>query len=178
VIAGIAVALAAMLMTGCGAAGPAGTARQLSLRPTGGHRVRPVKRATHVPRPRYSATVRFGRGRRTAVFGLREPAGTILGYTISAPAGVVVRAWSQVPGVTVPLEIRTTPNGPVASCRRGGPRFVCSQGEEGCPMPAARWRVRIAKLTGPPGRVTLGLRVGTPQVGSRHVRAHDPPRRA
>lgn len=160
---GIAVAVAAMLSAGCGAAPaavPAGTARHASTRPPGGHRVRPVMRETRVPQGGRSATVRFGRGRLTAVFGLREPAGIILGYTISAPAGVVARAWSQVPGVTVPLAIRTTPNGPVASCRRSGPRVVCTQGEEGCPMPAATWRVRIVKLAGPPGRVTLRLRVG------------------
>jgi hypothetical protein len=171
---GIAVALAATLTAGCGAAGPAGTAGHASPRSAGGHRARPVG----APHRRQSMTVRFGRGRRAVVFGLREPAGIILGYTISVPRGVVARAWSQVPGLTVPLEIRTSPNGPVASCRRSGPRIVCTQGEEGCPMPAATWRVRIVKLAGPAGRVTLRLRVGRPQVGSRHARTHHPSRRA
>jgi hypothetical protein len=40
--------------------------------------------------------------------------------------------------------------------------MVCTVGEEWCPMPAGTGRVRLRKLAGSAGNVTLVLRVGRP----------------
>lgn len=109
-----------------------------------------------------TAVEHFGAGRHVRSFTLREPAWTIRQYRISAPAGVRVRAWAQVPHLTAPLEIRTAPDGPSSSCVRRGPRVVCTQAEEGCPMPRATWHVRVLKLTGRAGSVVVRFRVGRP----------------
>jgi hypothetical protein len=73
-----------------------------------------------------------------------------------------VRAWAQVPHLTVPLEIRTVPAGPGSACDRRGPRVVCTQQEEWCPMPRRMWQLRVLKLTGPAGSVVVRFRVGRP----------------
>lgn len=112
---------------------------------------------------RHSATVRFGTGRQAVGFALREPAGVILLYRISAPAGTRVEGTTQLPATTVPLLIRTSRTGPNSSCSRHGRRVVCTVGEEGCPMPAGTWRVHLRKLAGPAGAVTIWFRVGDPR---------------
>lgn len=109
-----------------------------------------------------TAVAHFGAGRHGRSFAVREPAGVIVQYRISAPAGVRVRAWAQIPHVTVPLAIRTAPDGPSSSCARRGSRVVCTQGEEGCPMPPATWHFRVVKLTGRAGSVVVRFRVGRP----------------
>jgi hypothetical protein len=109
-----------------------------------------------------SATAHFGPGRQERLFQLDEPAGVILLYRISAPAGVSVRGTAQLPGVTVPLRIRTAPPGPDSPCTNQRATVVCTVGEEWCPMPAGRWRFRLEKLAGPPGDVRLWFRVGKP----------------
>lgn len=109
-----------------------------------------------------SATVHFGPGRQERVFELNEPAGVILLYRISAPAGATVRGSAQLPGVTVPLWIRTAPPGPGSPCTSQGATVVCSVGEEWCPMPAGRWRFHLEKLAGPAGDVRLWFRVDKP----------------
>ena len=109
-----------------------------------------------------SALVRFDRGRQAVGFSLREPAGVILLYRISAPQGSNIRAFARLPGVTVLLRIGTTPVGPSSSCTKRGVRVICTVGMEGCPMPEGTWQVRVEKLAGPAGEVTLSFRVGDP----------------
>jgi hypothetical protein len=150
--------MAVAIVSGCGSGGRAAPASSSSPRP----------RTVTTVVARHDAdtvTVSLQRGRRTAVVHLREPQGAIQRYEISAPAGTAVRAWSQIPHVTVPLAIRTSV-GTVAGCRRGAGRIVCTQGEEGCPMPSATWRIRIEKLAGPAGAVTIRLQIGTRRRGS------------
>jgi hypothetical protein len=114
-----------------------------------------------------TVVAQFRAGRHARSFTLREPAGVILRYRISAPAGSKVRAWAQVPHLTVPLEIRTSPAGPSSSCARHGSRVVCTQQEEWCPMPQRMWHVRVLKLTGRAGSVVVRFRVGrTPETGA------------
>lgn len=105
-------------------------------------------------------TIRLGRGRAAARGRIREPAGAVRVYRISAPAGVRAAAWVRLPHLTVPLEIATPPVQPASDCRRTAARVVCSTGEEACPMPAGVWRVVIHKRAGPPGAITLRLVVG------------------
>jgi hypothetical protein len=114
----------------------------------------------------HTAVVHFGAGRHQRSFTLHEPAGMIVEYRISAPAGARVRGWAQVPDLTARLEIRTAPDGPSSSCARRGPRVVCNQAEEGCPMPQATWHFRVLKLAGRAGNVVVRFRVGRPPDSS------------
>ena len=143
-----ALLVAAAVTGGCGSA--AGAEHAVAGRP-------PVGLSRH------SATVRFGTGRQTVDFAMREPAGVILLYRISAPMGTRVEGTTQLPNTTVPLLIRTSRTGPSSSCGRHGRRVVCTVGEEGCPMPEGTWRVHLRKLAGPAGAVTIWFRVGDPR---------------
>ncbi len=108
-----------------------------------------------------AVSTRLGRGHRSAVLRLREPAGAIRLYRLTVPAGARVRATVQLlPDVTVPLEIRSVPFAPTSACVARRASTVCTVGEEACPMPAGVWRVRIEDAAGPAGRVTVRLRVG------------------
>jgi hypothetical protein len=118
-----------------------------------------------VTRSAHSVTVRFGEGRRSASFRLREPEGVILLYRLRAPAGAIVHGVTRLPSVSAPLSIGTTKLGPSSSCRASEETVVCTVGEEWCPMPAGTWRVHLRKLAGPAGDVTLVFRVGTPPRG-------------
>jgi hypothetical protein len=109
-----------------------------------------------------TSVVHFGAGRHARSFRMAEPAGVILRYRISAPAGARVLGWAQVPGLTVPLEIRTVAAGPSSACSRRGGRVTCTQGEEWCPMPRRTWRLRLLKVAGPAGDVVLRFLVGAP----------------
>jgi hypothetical protein len=107
----------------------------------------------------YSVAASFGAGAETKTFALEEPAGVILLYRLSAPAGTEVAATVQWLHVTVPLRIATDSPG---ACSTAAGRTTCTVGEEWCPMNATTWRVRIEKRAGPPGEIRLWFRVGTP----------------
>lgn len=49
---------------------------------------------------------------------------------------------------------------PARECRREGDLEICTQPHEGCPSPAALWRVRLEKLGGPAGLVRFDFVVG------------------
>src|SRR5438270_11855457 len=119
-------------------------------------------------------SVRLGRGSAAASFVLREPGGVILDYRISAPAGTRLRAWTQIPGTTAPLEISMSRPPSAGACRRRSGRLVCSQGEEWCSMTPAAWSVRILKRSGPAGMVRLRFVVGTPPHHPRAARRPGP----
>ena len=112
--------------------------------------------------PAQTAVLHFGAGREVRWFRMREPAGVILHYWISAPVGARVRGWAQVPHLTARLEIRTNPSGPRSGCVRRRTRIVCTQGEEWCPMPRRTWHFHVLKLVGPAGDVVVRFRVGRP----------------
>ena len=124
---------------------------------------RPAKAMPAVQaRSAHSVTVRFGEGRSSASFRLRQPEGVILLYRLRAPVGTRIHGVTQLPSVSAPLSIGTTEEGPSSTCKRTGETLICAVGEEWCPMPAGAWRVRLRKLVGPAGNVTLVFRVGTP----------------
>jgi hypothetical protein len=110
----------------------------------------------------HAAILRLDSGRQMHTFSLHEPSGVILLYRLSAPPGASFRATAQLPGVTVPLRIATTPLGPSSSCTEEAGRVDCTVGEEWCPMPEGTWRFRVEKVAGPAGVVTLWFRVGVP----------------
>jgi hypothetical protein len=123
---------------------------------------RPTSRI-EVDHARLSATLRFDSGRQTLRFLLRESAGVILTYRLTAPSGADIRASARLPGVTVPLWIgTTTPFGPNGWCTEAGERITCKVSEEWCPMPEGTWRFRVEKVAGPAGVVRLWFRVGAP----------------
>lgn len=111
---------------------------------------------------RHSATIHFGEGRRSVAFAMREPAGVILLYRISARVGMKIEGTTQLPSTSAPLLIRTSRSGPSSVCGHHGPHVVCTVGEEWCPMPKGTWHVHLRKLAGPAGDVTLWFRVGQP----------------
>jgi hypothetical protein len=122
---------------------------------------RPPASGATVDPAMHSAVLHFD-GRQALSFRLHEPSGVILLYRISVPPGAKVRGSAQLPRITVPLRIATTPVGPSSDCTALAGRISCSVGEEGCPMPEGTWSFRVEKLAGPPGDVTLWFRVGQP----------------
>jgi hypothetical protein len=108
------------------------------------------------------AIVHFGTGRGAASFRMREPAGVIRLYRIRAPRGIRLRATAQIPRLTVPLLIATSPAGPTSPCTVERQSTTCIVGEEWCPMPQTTWVFRVAKVGGPAGEIRLWFRVGPP----------------
>jgi len=94
-----------------------------------------------------------------------ESGGVILLYRLSAPLGVPIRGATQLPSLTVPLLIGTTGRQQTSYCHAGGARVTCTVGEEWCPMPGGTWHVRLRKLGGPAGNVTVWFHVGQPPSG-------------
>ena len=103
-----ALLVAAAMAGGCGSAAVAEHTAAPAMHAVAGRP--PVGLAPH------SATVWFGAGRQSVGFALHEPAGVILLYRISAPAGTRVEGTTQLPRLTVPLLIRTSRTGPSSSC--------------------------------------------------------------
>lgn len=91
-----------------------------------------------------------------------EPRGVILLYRLSAPLGARILGTTQLPSRSAPLRIGTTDAERTSSCHVDSARVTCTVGEEWCPMPAGMWHVRLQKLGGPAGIVTLRFHVGQP----------------
>jgi hypothetical protein len=90
----------------------------------------------------------------------------ILLYRLRAPVGTNVRGVTRLPSVSAPLSITTAELGPSSSCRREGGTRICTVGEEWGPMPAGTRHIRLRKVAGPAGNVTLVFRVGQPPRGA------------
>lgn len=100
-------------------------------------------------------------------FVLRRPAGVVLLLRLTVRHGI--RAWAEgeVPGLAGVRAWSWPRRGdPALSCARSGATDVCVQGEEWCPMPAAAWRFRVRKLSGPAGDIRLDFVVGRPDLPS------------
>jgi hypothetical protein len=150
----VAVLAIATLASACGSS--PGASKILSQPITHAPQARVVAAATD------SVTIHLGAGRQLVEARLREPGGVILLYRVRAPLGTALQGITQLPSVTAPLYIRTSKSGPTSSCHTRGSKVVCTVGEEGCPMPAGVWHVRVNKYSGPPGDVTIWFRVGEP----------------
>jgi hypothetical protein len=88
-------------------------------------------------------------------FAVSEPAGVIRLLRLTLPRGTRANLTGVIPqvagiGMSVPQR-----NMPSENCRRGGSVEVCTQAEEACPMPAAKWQFQLHKLAGPAGEVRL-----------------------
>jgi len=113
--------------------------------------------------------LQLGAGRSQAITTLSEPDGVILLARISARRGVRAVVCATIPG-TAGINVSTVPNArrdPSLACRAHGGMNVCTQAEEWCPMPAATWRLRVEKQSGPAAQVRVDLMVGpNPRSGS------------
>jgi hypothetical protein len=113
-----------------------------------------------VSAPPAAIVIRLPAGASTRAVWVERPAGVVLLTRISVPHGTQVNASMIIPTVAgVAVDTRDArPN----RCRVGRTRDVCVRAQEWCPMPRARWRLRIAKRSGPAGTVRVEFRVGVP----------------
>jgi hypothetical protein len=147
------------LGSGCGSASSTGASGTPAPDTHAPRAVAPVIHSGH------SASIHFAEGRQSVAFTMRESGGVILLYRLSAPLGVPIRGATQLPSVTVPLLIGTTGTERTSYCHAGGARVTCTVGEQWCPMPGGTWHVRLRKLGGPAGNVTVWFHVGQPPSG-------------
>ncbi|HWD69858.1 MAG TPA: hypothetical protein VG293_06655 [Solirubrobacteraceae bacterium] len=133
----------------------------------------PGRRATSVPAMKRA---RAGRDARLRTDGVRihtrsgaddaraeisEPAGVIRLFRVVAPKGTHVTVTSAIPGIAgVTTSIPIMRDDPSATCAQRGDAVACTQGEEWCPMPAASWRIRVRKRSGPAGWIRVTFVVG------------------
>lgn len=132
----------------------------------------PAHVVAHAEHPRLTArsgafqttrTFDLGAGRATRTFTFRERSGVILLNRLAAPHGVRAFVDARLPHLAgAQVSSWPTPRDPSLSCRRMSAFDVCTQAEEWCPMPQATWRFRLAKLSGPAGRIRFEYLVAAP----------------
>ena len=91
-------------------------------------------------------------------FVLRRDSGVVLSFRLTLPAGSRASVSGEIAGVAG-VRLSTDERG---TCRRHGRVLLCRQGVEWCPLPAARWRFTLHKLSGPAGTARLEFIVGPP----------------
>jgi len=95
---------------------------------------------------------------------VRRPAGVVLLVRVTVPRGTVASLMAEIPRVAgVGVD---TGNAVPNVCRSAAGVVVCTRGQEWCPMPAARWRITLAKRSGPAGVIRLDFAVGKPPGSS------------
>jgi hypothetical protein len=156
-VAGSPALLALLAFAGWGAA--AGS-RQVLTKYSIDSRVVAVRREVEVgrrrPRPLWrTSVIHVVSGSVRKRFAVSEPAGVIRLLRLTLPRGTRANLTGVIPqvagiGMSVPQR-----NVPSENCRRGGSVEVCTQAEEACPMPAAKWQFQLHKLAGPAGEVRL-----------------------
>jgi hypothetical protein len=102
--------------------------------------------------------VPLGPGSERHRFTLRRPAGVVLLFRLTLPRGT--RAYltgriGDIAGVGMTTDAR-------GACTPRGPRLVCRQSVEWCPLPRGTWAFRLHKLGGPAGTARLEFVVGAP----------------
>jgi len=125
---------------------------------SGGPRVAAGRHGSAAPARRLAA------GRAVTGFALRERAGVVLLAQVSAPRGVRVAITATLPGVARVAfgTVGGGGGGRNPSCVARAGRSICTEAVEWCPMPSARWWVRIVKSAGPAGTVRVRFVVGAP----------------
>lgn len=110
-------------------------------------------------RPR-SRSAQVGSGATVKRFEVSEPAGVIRLLRVLVPHGTRAELTGEIPqvaGVAISTPVSTIPS---ETCQRHGATDVCTQAEEACPMPAARWHFRLHKFAGPAGEIRLEFLIG------------------
>lgn len=112
---------------------------------------------------RTSRTFRLDSGPARRHFTMRESYGVVVLTRITVPHGVRAYVDGRIPHVAgVRFGTAGPRRNPVLQCRRAGPFDVCTQQQERCPMPAAAWRMRLVKESGPAGPIRVEFVVAPP----------------
>jgi hypothetical protein len=110
-------------------------------------------------------TFHLGAGRATRTFTFRERSGVILRNQLTVRHGVRAFVDARIPDVAgAKVWSWASRNDPSSSCRRDGAFDVCTQGEEGCPMPQATWHFHLVKLSGPAGPIRFDYVAAAPPL--------------
>jgi hypothetical protein len=87
-----------------------------------------------------------GPGKTTRTLTTRRPSGVVVLTRLTVTRGIIASVRATIPGVAG-VAISTD------NCRSRGRFDVCTQSQEWCPMPRARWRIHLVKTGGPAGVV-------------------------
>jgi hypothetical protein len=138
-----ALAVAALIVLGCGVEGSAPP-------------------PTTEGKTKTSHWFQFPRGRTSRTFTMRRPSGIVRLTRITTTYGIRASLTASVGRLmTVSVSNDSERHDPARRCRREGSLMICSQDQEGCPAPAAVWRVQLEKLGGPRGLVRFDFVVAT-----------------
>ena len=108
-----------------------------------------------------SLRVHTQRGSEESQAEISEPAGVIRRFRVVAAKGIHVTVTSVIPGLAgVSTAIPRPRQDPSSTCTHSGDAVACTQAEEWCPMPAASWRIRVRKHSGPAGWIRVTFAVG------------------
>jgi hypothetical protein len=114
------------------------------------------------PNTRTSRTFVLGGGPARRVFTMRQPQGVVRLTRLTTTYGIKASVAATIPGVAGVRVINYGTLGNPSPCRRRGSFEVCTQSQEGCPMPRAVWRIHLLKAGGPAGVVRFDFVVGPP----------------
>lgn len=115
--------------------------------------------------PRTSRTFELGPGSAHRVFTMRQPHGVVLVTRLTTTYGIRASVAARIPGVAGVNVVNYGNLGSPSPCLRRGSLEICTQSQEGCPMPKAVWRIHLFKVGGPAGRVRFDFVVGKPPRG-------------
>ena len=105
--------------------------------------------------------IRVPSGSAVEHFDFFEPGGAIRLLRLTVPLGAHARLTGVIPGTAgVRLTVPRARNDPSEACHPSGATEVCTQWEEACPMPAAKWHFTLHKLGGTAGEVRVVFVVG------------------
>jgi hypothetical protein len=136
-----ALAVAAVIVLGCGVEGSASP-------------------PTREGKTKTSRWLQTGPGPARRVFTMRQPAGIVLLTRLATTYGIRASAAATIPRLAGVRVLNYGKLGDPSPCRRRGSLMVCTQAQEGCPMPKAVWRVHVLKAGGPAGLVRFDFVVG------------------
>jgi hypothetical protein len=100
-----------------------------------------------------------GPGPARRVFTMKQPSGVVLLTRLTTTYGIRASVAARIPGVA---GVGISQAESSSSCRRHGSLEICTQSQEGCPMPKAVWRIHVLKTGGPAGLVRFDFVVGKP----------------
>jgi hypothetical protein len=107
-----------------------------------------------------SVWLQTGPGRADRVFTMRQPRGVVRLTRLITTYGIRASAAATTPRGAGVRVMNYDNLGDPSPCKRRGSLEVCTQSQEGCPMPKAVWRIHLLKTGGPAGLVRFDFVVG------------------
>lgn len=101
-----------------------------------------------------------GPGPARRVFTMRQPAGVVLLTRLTTTYGIRASVAATIPRLAGVRVLNYGELGDPSPCRRRGSLMVCTQPQEGCPMPKAAWRIHVLKAGSLAGLVRFDFVVG------------------